>query len=84
VLDPGQTFDPESSISITRAVKCFLAVEEQPLPLKNVASFAHYFLKQNLSVVTGGTGRTCNRFLDLASFMLGLSMGRVSTHQVPE
>jgi hypothetical protein len=39
VLDPEQTFDPESSISIARAVKRFMGVNEQPLPLLDAARF---------------------------------------------
>lgn len=39
VLDPEQTFDPESSISIARAVKRFMGMDEQPLPLLDAARF---------------------------------------------
>jgi len=39
VLDPEQTFDPESAASIARAVKRFLGLEEQPLPLHDAAGF---------------------------------------------
>ncbi len=39
VLDPEQTFDPESPISIARAVKRFLGVDESALPLLNAKSF---------------------------------------------
>ncbi len=39
VLDPEQTFDPESPISIARAVKRFLGVEEPPLSLLDAKSF---------------------------------------------
>ena len=39
VLDPEQAFDPESSVSIARAVKRFLGVDEQPLPLLDAAQF---------------------------------------------
>lgn len=39
VLDPEQTFDPESAISIARAVKRFLDVDECPLPLLDAKSF---------------------------------------------
>ena len=39
VLDPEQTFDPESSISIARAVKRFMGVDEQPLPLLDGQQF---------------------------------------------
>lgn len=39
VLDPEQTFDPGSPISIARAVKRFMGVAEQPLPLLDAAQF---------------------------------------------
>lgn len=39
VLDPEQTFDPESPVSIARAVKRFLGGVEQPLPLLDARSF---------------------------------------------
>ena len=39
VLDPEQTFDPKSSISIARAVKRYLGINEQPLALINAAGF---------------------------------------------
>lgn len=39
VLDPEETFDPESAISIARAVKRFMGQEEQPLPLLDAKRF---------------------------------------------
>lgn len=39
VLDPEQTFDPESAMSIARAVKRFMGIDEQPLPLLDAESF---------------------------------------------
>ena len=39
VLDPEQVFDPESAISIARAVKRFLIIEEQSLPLLDASEF---------------------------------------------
>jgi glycosyltransferase involved in cell wall biosynthesis len=39
VIDPEQTFDPESAVSIARAVKRFLGIEEQPLPLQDASGF---------------------------------------------
>lgn len=39
VLDPEQTFDPESPLSIARAVKRFMGVDEHPLPLLDAKSF---------------------------------------------
>jgi glycosyltransferase involved in cell wall biosynthesis len=45
VLDPEQTFDPESSKSIARAVKRFMGKEEQALPLLD----AHGFIERILN-----------------------------------
>jgi glycosyltransferase involved in cell wall biosynthesis len=45
VLDPEQTFDPESVVSIARAVKRFLGLQEEPLPLQDAAVFIEYLLK---------------------------------------
>ena len=45
VLDPEQTFDPESAVSISRAVKRFLVLQEQPLPLQDAAVFIEYLLE---------------------------------------
>lgn len=39
VLDPEQVFDPTSKVSIARAVKRFLQVEEAALPLLNAKEF---------------------------------------------
>jgi len=39
VLDPEQSFDPESPISIARAVKRFMGIDEQPLPLLDATEF---------------------------------------------
>lgn len=39
VLDPEQTFNPESSVSIARAVKRYLGKEEQALPLLDANGF---------------------------------------------
>ena len=39
VLDPEQVFDPNSYISIARAVKRFMGVDEAPLPLSNASHF---------------------------------------------
>lgn len=39
VLDPEQAFDPESAISIARAVKRFMGKEEPALPLLDAARF---------------------------------------------
>jgi glycosyltransferase involved in cell wall biosynthesis len=45
VLDPEQTFDPESSQSIARSVKRYLGKEEQALPLLD----AHGFIERILN-----------------------------------
>lgn len=39
VLDPEQSFDPESALSIARAVRRHLRLDEQPLTLLNAAGF---------------------------------------------
>jgi glycosyltransferase involved in cell wall biosynthesis len=39
VLDPEQSFDPESSVSIARAVKRFMGKDEQTLPIFNAKQF---------------------------------------------
>ena len=45
VLDPEQTFDPESAVSIARAVKRFLGLQEEPLPLQDAARFIEHLLE---------------------------------------
>jgi glycosyltransferase involved in cell wall biosynthesis len=46
VLDPDQTFDPQSTVSIARAVKRFMGVDEHPLPLIDAKGFlSHLFGK---------------------------------------
>lgn len=44
VLDPEQTFDPESAVSMARAVKRFMGIEEQSLPLQDAAGFMRHIL----------------------------------------
>lgn len=39
VLDPEQTFDPESPVSIARAVKRFMGMREEVLPLLDAKAF---------------------------------------------
>jgi len=46
VLDPEQTFDPESAVSIARAVKRFMGIEEQPLPLQDASGFIRHILER--------------------------------------
>lgn len=47
VIDPEQTFDPESAISIARAVKRFLGVEEHCLPLQDAKGFMAQILEDS-------------------------------------
>lgn len=42
VVDPEETFDPHSPISIARAVKRFMGIEEQALPLQDAKSFVQH------------------------------------------
>ena len=44
VLDPVQTFDPESPISIARAVKRFLGIDEPLLAMLDAASFIEHII----------------------------------------
>lgn len=44
VLDPEQTFDPKSPVSIARAVKRFLGVDEHPLPLIDAKEFFSHLI----------------------------------------
>ena len=46
VLDPDQTFDPNSDISIARAVKRYLGIAEEPLPLQDANGFLDYILSK--------------------------------------
>jgi glycosyltransferase involved in cell wall biosynthesis len=39
VLDPDEVFDPDSPVSIARAVKRFLGIEQPPLPLVSAKQF---------------------------------------------
>lgn len=45
IVDPEQTFDPLSPISISRAVKRFLRKDEKKLHIENAAGFLTYVLK---------------------------------------
>lgn len=46
VLDPEEAFDPQSSVSIARAVKRFMGWDEKALPLLDAASFLQTLLNQ--------------------------------------
>lgn len=45
VLDPEETFDPDSPLSISRAVKRFMLKVEPALPLQNAEDFLNYIFK---------------------------------------
>jgi len=45
VLDPEHTFDPESAVSIARAVKRYLGLKEEPLPLQDATKFIEHLLE---------------------------------------
>jgi len=47
VLDPEQSFDPHSAISIARAVKRFMRIDELPLPLLNAKGFLDKIIRKN-------------------------------------
>jgi hypothetical protein len=44
VLDPEETFDPYSAVSIKRAVKRFLKLLKSSLPLVDAKEFLQYVL----------------------------------------
>ena len=46
VLDPEQVFDPYSSVSIARAVKRFLCIREDALPLMDASEFLKRVMKE--------------------------------------
>lgn len=46
LVDAEQVFDPHSAISIARAVKRFIGVEQKPLPLLNAAEFLKTVLEK--------------------------------------
>lgn len=46
LLDPEQSFDPTSSISIARAVKRYMGVDEAFLPLHDASRLIDYLLKK--------------------------------------
>lgn len=48
VLDPEQTFDPNSPFSITGAVKRFMGIEEKALPLLTASQFLDAIFKKEL------------------------------------
>ena len=46
VLDPEQVFNPASPISIARAVKRFMGLEEAPLPLLDAERFMNQLMQK--------------------------------------
>jgi glycosyltransferase involved in cell wall biosynthesis len=46
VVDPEQVFDPQSPVSIARAVKRFMGAREEALPLLNAAEFLKSLLEK--------------------------------------
>lgn len=46
VIDPDQVFDPQSPVSIARAVKRFMGASEDALPLLNAAEFMNSLLEK--------------------------------------
>ena len=46
VLDPEQTFDLNSDISVARAVKRYLGIAEEPLPFQDATGFVEYILRK--------------------------------------
>jgi glycosyltransferase involved in cell wall biosynthesis len=47
VLDPEQSFDPNSPLSIARAVRRYLGVSEFPMQLLDAAKFVDVLLKRH-------------------------------------
>jgi glycosyltransferase involved in cell wall biosynthesis len=47
VVDPDQSFDPESSVSIARAVKRYMGLEERPAPILDPADFVQRIMKMS-------------------------------------
>ncbi len=48
ILDPEQVFDPDSALSIARAVKRFMGVDEKPLPLLDASQFLESLFEWDL------------------------------------
>ena len=48
VLDPDESFDPASAVSIARAVKRFMLKKEEPLPLVGADGFLKKILERNI------------------------------------
>ena len=47
VLDPEESFNPESVLSIVGAIKRFIGVDELPLPLQDAEQFIHHISAKN-------------------------------------
>lgn len=48
VIDPEETFDPDSAVSIARAVKRFMQKEEGPLSLLDAEGFLKHILERDI------------------------------------
>ncbi len=48
VCTPVETFDPDSPMSIAKAVKRFMGIDEQPLPLLNASQFLALIFEKEL------------------------------------
>lgn len=51
VIDPEESFDPGSALSIARSVKRFLDIEEKPLPMLDAREFIRALIRQVDSAV---------------------------------
>ena len=49
VIDPEESFDPNSAISIARSVKRFLGVSHSPLPIIDSKSFLKTLMGETLN-----------------------------------
>lgn len=47
VIDPEESFDPDSPVSIARAVKRFMLKEEEPLSLQDAEGFLQHIFKRD-------------------------------------
>lgn len=45
IIDPEQSFDPKSPVSIARAVERFLGIHQEPIRLLNAGAFVEYLIK---------------------------------------
>jgi hypothetical protein len=45
LIEPAETFDPSSPVSIARAVRRFLGIAERPIKIGNAAAFLDEVLR---------------------------------------